>query len=88
VRTVLFLTAGILLMGGLLILGRLFSNYFPGAGRAAALVFVVVWFVLAGVNMWVGVQKAGYSVAAEAPIFLLIFGVPAALAWLIHWRLA
>lgn len=86
-RTVLFLVSGILLTGGFLILGKLFSGYFPGAARAAAIAFVVVWLVLAGVNMWVGVQKAGYSVAAEAPIFLLIFGLPAALAWLIHWRL-
>jgi hypothetical protein len=37
--------------------------------------------------MWVGVARAGYSVAEELPIFLLIFGVPAALAILLKWRL-
>ena len=33
--------------------------------------------------MWVGVAKAGYSVAEEAPIFLVVFAVPAAgpLGW-------
>jgi hypothetical protein len=36
--------------------------------------------------MWVGVARAGYSVAEELPIFLLIFGVPAAAAILIKWR--
>lgn len=86
-RTALFLAAGLLLMGGLLILGKLFSGYYPGAARAATLAFVVLWFVLAGVNMWVGVEKAGYSVAAELPIFLVIFGVPALAAWLVQWRL-
>jgi hypothetical protein len=35
--------------------------------------------------MWVGVAKAGYSVADEAPIFLVVFAVPVALALLVLW---
>jgi hypothetical protein len=34
------------------------------------------------------VAKAGYSVAEEAPIFLVVFAVPAALALLVAWSLA
>jgi hypothetical protein len=42
----------------------------------------------AGLNMWIGVSRAGYSVAQEAPIFLAMFGVPAAVAAFIVWKWA
>jgi hypothetical protein len=47
---------------------------------------MVLWFVIAGANMWVGVAKAGYSVADELPILALIFGVPAAVAIVLKWK--
>jgi hypothetical protein len=86
VRTGLFLLAGFLLMGAALILGRLFSHNYPGAPFAATVLFVVLWLVLAGFNMWTGVAKAGYSVADELPIFALIFLVPAVVAVLLKWK--
>ena len=42
--------------------------------------------VAALVNMWMGVTSAGYSVAEELPIFLLIFALPAAGALFIWWK--
>ena len=86
-RTLLFLASGLLLMAAVLILGKLFSSNYPEAARVATITYVVVWLLIAGFNMWVGVAKAGYSVAEELPIFLLIFGVPAAAAILVKWRL-
>ena len=44
----------------------------------ATVAYVALWFVIAGVNMWIGVAKAGYSAAEELPIFALIFVLPAA----------
>jgi hypothetical protein len=38
--------------------------------------------------MWVGVAKAGYAVAEEAPIFLVVFAVPAVVALLVLWWLS
>ena len=56
-------------------------------GRAkAARWFVPVWFALALVNVTVGVVSAGYTVLQEAPVFLVTFGIPAALAWWIARR--
>jgi len=52
---------------------------------AAALVFLPLWLVGAGINMYMGVKRAGYSVADEAPIFLLVYAVPAATALVIWW---
>jgi len=40
------------------------------------------------INMWVGVAKAEYSAAEEAPIFLVVFAIPAAIAILFAWWLA
>jgi hypothetical protein len=86
-RTALFLVAGLLLLAGVLLLGKLFSSNYPEAPRLATIAFVVLWIAIAGANMWVGVAKAGYSVAEELPIFLLIFALPAAVAVLVKWRL-
>jgi hypothetical protein len=57
-------------------------------GRAnGARLFLPLWLVAAGINMWIGVTRAGYSVAEEAPIFLLVFAVPAVVALLVLWRM-
>ena len=86
-RTLLFLAAGLLLLGALLILARLFSSHLPDATRRTTIVFLVLWLAIAVANMWVGVAKAGYSVAEELPILLLIFGLPAAVAFVLKWRM-
>jgi len=85
-RTALFLASGLLLMSGFLVLGKLFAAQFPDAPRVATFSFVAVWLAVAAANMWLGVTRAGYSVVEELPIFLLIFGAPAALAGLIRWQ--
>jgi putative effector of murein hydrolase LrgA (UPF0299 family) len=85
-RTGLFLLAGFLFLASSLILGRLFSANYPGSTTAATVIFVALWFVITAANMWVGVARAGYSVAEELPILALLFGVPAAVAVLVRWK--
>ncbi len=85
-RTLLFLVAGLLLLAAGLLLGKLFSSHYPDAMRLATIAYVALWLIVAGANMWVGVARAGYSVAEELPIFLLIFAVPAVVAVLLKWR--
>ena len=46
----------------------------------AALIFLPLWAIGTGINMYLGIKRAGYSFADEAPIFLLVFAVPAAVA--------
>ena len=53
----------------------------------AGLIFLPLWLVGAGINMYMGVKQAGYSVVDEAPIFLLVFAVPAAVALIAWWKL-
>ena len=85
-RTGLFLLAGFLLLAASLIVGKLFSTNYPGAATIATVLFVILWLAISGTNMWIGVAKAGYSVAEELPILLLIFGVPAAVAIITRWK--
>jgi hypothetical protein len=66
--------------------GRLFSANYPGGTTVATVLFVALWLVIAAANMWVGVAKAGYTVAEELPIFALIYGLPAAVAVLVRWK--
>jgi hypothetical protein len=85
-RTALFLIAGVLLMASLLIPAKLFAEHLPSAPNLALVFGLAVWLAIVGINMWLGVAKAGYSVAEETPILLLLFIVPAALAILFRWR--
>ena len=73
-RSLLIILAGLALLGVCVLVGR----HVGGVPRVMKL-FITLWFVLAFVNMWLG-TRAGYSWTAEAPIFLLIFGVPATVA--------
>ena len=86
-RTFLFLLVGFLLLAACLLLGRLFSANYPSAAHAATITFISLWLGISAFNLWVGVSKAGYSLADELPIFLLIFAVPAAAAIILKWRL-
>lgn len=85
-RTVLFLASGLLLMSSLLIVAKLFAEHFPSAPNWAVGLGLTLWFAVTAGNMWIGVSKAGYSIADEMPILLLLFAVPAAAAALVRWR--
>jgi hypothetical protein len=85
-RTVLFLVVGFLLLSVCLLLGRLFSANYPSATYTATTAFVSAWLLISAFNLWVGVTKAGYTVADELPIFVLIFAVPVAVAVFLKWR--
>jgi len=88
-HTIKVVVGGFLLLGLCLLIGRWIGGATPAAGLAtAAKVFILLWLIAAGVNMWAGVAKAGYSVAEEAPIFLVVFAVPVAVALLVLWRLS
>lgn len=86
-HTIKVLAAGFALLIACLLLGRSLGQ--SGAGLAlGAKVFLPLWFVGAAINMWIGVSRAGYSVAEEAPVFLMVFGIPAAVALIVLWRTA
>ena len=89
-HTIMVVLGGFLLLVICLLAGRLTG----GAGTAlvtktmanAALIFIPIWLGAALINMWIGVSRAGYSVAEELPIFLLVFAIPAVGAVFIWWK--
>ncbi len=86
-HTVKVIAGGLVLLVVCLLIGRWVGGPTAAVGLVKAVkVFVPLWLVAAGINMWVGVSKAGYSVADEAPIFLVVFAVPTAAALFVWWR--
>ncbi|HEV7478024.1 MAG TPA: hypothetical protein VGO02_09845 [Burkholderiales bacterium] len=85
-RTAIIIAVGFLLWGLCLGIAKLTSNLTAPSATVATAAFVVLWFIAAAVNMWVGVAKAGYSFMEELPIFLVIFLVPCAVAVAVKWR--
>lgn len=77
-RTLIFIIVGLLFWGVLWAVCR--GRGKPGPASLAARIFLPLWLLVAVVNLWIGVAHAGYSVAEEMPILLVLFGVPAAVA--------
>jgi hypothetical protein len=84
-HTVIVLAIGFGLLGLCALVGRGLGD--TAAAGTAALVFIPLWLIGAGINMYAGIKKAGYSVADEAPIFFVVFAIPAAAALFLWWRL-
>jgi hypothetical protein len=83
-HTVILVAGGFALLALFAFAGRVFGG---AQGIAtAAILFLPVWLIGAAINLYVGVETAGYSVKEESPIFLLIFSVPAALAIFLWWK--
>jgi phage-related holin len=85
-HTIIVLAVGFVLLGLCALTGRVLGN--TSGIATAALIFLPFWLVGAGINMYMGVKRAGYSVADEAPIFVLVSAVPAAAAVVLWWTLS
>jgi hypothetical protein len=86
-HTVKVIAAGFALLVVCLLIGRAVTSPTSAGLVFGAKVFLPLWLLGAGINMWIGVSRAGYSVREEAPIFLLVFAVPAIVDLVIWWRL-
>jgi hypothetical protein len=84
-RTIVIIIGGLVLLGLGLLAGR-FIGSGPHAIATAARIFLPVWLAIALLNMWLGVARAGYTVAEEFPIFLAIFLIPAGVAFFVAWK--
>jgi hypothetical protein len=84
-HTVIVIAVGLIVLGASLFIGQALGG---AAGMArAALYFLPLWLIGAGLNMYVGVKSAGYAVSEETPVFLIVFAIPALIALLTWWRL-
>ena len=85
-RTAIIIAVGFVLWAVCLGVAKLFASSSTSSTITATVAFVVIWFVAAAANMWMGVSQAGYSFREELPIFLLIFLLPSAVAMFVKWK--
>jgi hypothetical protein len=84
-RTLIIIAGGFVLLALCLFGGRAFGQTLPASIALGARIFLPLWLAAAGINMWIGVSQAGYTAMEELPIFLVIFGLPAAAAAFAWW---
>ena len=79
----------IVTLGGLVALAMFYlgARMFGWAPATGAIVFIWAWLAASILNGAVGVLKAGIPVINEAGAFVIIFGIPAAVAWYLARRL-
>lgn len=83
----------LLVIGAGLLLAVVFAafGHLWGHGRADVALglkyFIPVWVMIALVNLWVGVNKAGYTLAQELPILALVIALPLAIIAIVIWQL-
>lgn len=84
-HTVKVIGIGFALLGVLLFVAPRLNLAGASPIAFAIKLFIPLWFAGALINLAIGVLRAGYTVAQEAPIFLVVFGIPAVAALLILW---
>ena len=85
-HTLKIVLAGVVLLGICMLVGRWIEGAAHTAVSTAIKSFLVLWLIATLGNLWFGVSKAGYSVKDEAPVAVVVFGVPAILAALVWWK--
>jgi ABC-type Na+ efflux pump permease subunit len=78
----------IVIIGGLAALALFYFGYrmFGRPPAAAAALFIWVWLAASVLNGAVGVLIARIPLINEIGAFILIFGIPAAVAWYLAYR--
>ena len=87
-RTAIIILGGFVLLAACIVAARRLGGGDAAPIGPAVAIFIVTWFVVAAINMWIGVARAGYSFREELPIFLLIFLLPVVVAVFVRWKIS
>ncbi len=80
-HTLMVIAGGLVLLAAFLVVGKLANK-----SVLASRLFVLPWFLATLANLYAGVAIAGYTVAQELPIQLVVFAVPAIAALVLGQR--
>ncbi len=82
-HTIKMIILGLAVLMVFLVMGR--STTAPRGIATAAFSFLSLWLIIAATNTYMVGADAGYSVTQAMPVFLLVFAVPALVAFVL-WR--
>jgi|RhiMetdeSRZDD1v2_1073273.scaffolds.fasta_scaffold13217_7 uncharacterized membrane protein YwaF len=80
-HTLMVIAGGFVLLAAFLVVGKLANK-----SVLASRLFVLAWLLATLANLYAGVAIAGYTVAQELPIQLVVFAVPAITALVLGQR--
>ena len=83
-HTLMLVVGGLVALGIFLLAAVLLGRRIADGAR----VFVWPWLAASVVNMLIGMYWANISFSVELPVLIVVFGVPAAVAWLVAKRFA
>jgi hypothetical protein len=78
----------IVVVGGLVALGVfvLVATLLKKTPAHGARFFILPWLAASLVNFYLGVYRVNIPVRVEIPVLIVVFGVPAAVAWYVSRR--
>ncbi len=85
-RTLIIIVLGLMVLALWIGVAKTQSGGDNAQVAKAVRAFIGLWFLVAVANLGMGILQAGYGVIEELPIFLAIFGVPAAGALFYNWK--
>jgi hypothetical protein len=85
-HTITVLLAGLFLIMLCFFVGHLISR--SEGFNLAIKVFLSLWLLASGINMYVGVKRNGYPFSEEISPFLTVYFIPAGLSLLLRWSSA
>ncbi len=83
-HTLMLVVGGLVALGIFLLAAVLLGRRIADGAR----VFVWPWLAASVVNMLIGMYWANIPFSVELPVLIVVFGVPAAVAWLVAKRFA
>jgi hypothetical protein len=84
-HTLTMTLAGLAVLAVFVAAAKLMNNALWSVTRATQ-IFIPLWLVIALGNMLVGMLSAGIPFLTELVVLVVVFGVPAALAWYLGRR--
>jgi hypothetical protein len=77
---------GLIMLAGFVLIANFINRGRSGRPIDGAFWFIWAWLAASLLNFYIGVSVAGYSMAAEIPFLIIVFGVPAGAAWYLSRR--
>jgi len=81
-HTLMWIVGGLVALGIFILAAVLLGKSVAEGARA----FVWPWLAASVVNMLLGIYWANIPFSVELPVLVVVFGVPAAVAWLVAKR--